>query len=101
MQPVLDAVNYLQSVPFTINAPVLDFASKMPPPAPSPDTPRDGQRSLARLGAWNLARTTAEATAEMDRFWVPNTIDFRGRVYPLCHFSFAREDFVRLPRTTG
>ena len=96
MQPVLDAVNYLQSTAFSINEPVLDFASKMPPPAPDLDSPRDVRsKAAAKFRTWHLAKSTAEVTAALDRFWIPDTIDFRGRIYPLCHFSFAREDFIR------
>ena len=36
---------------------------------------------------------TAEAMPE--RFWVPLNIDFRGRIYPIPHFNFTRDDRVR------
>ena len=37
--------------------------------------------------------TTAEAMPE--RFYVPLNIDFRGRIYPIPHFNFTRDDRVR------
>jgi DNA-directed RNA polymerase len=38
---------------------------------------------------------TAEAMAGCERFYVPLNIDFRGRLYGVSHFNFAREDHVR------
>src|SRR5262249_16256091 len=39
--------------------------------------------------------TTAKALACAPRFWVPLNMDFRGRIYGIPHFNFAREDRVR------
>lgn len=30
-----------------------------------------------------------------NRFWVPVSMDYRGRVYSTCHFNFQRQDYVR------
>ena len=30
-----------------------------------------------------------------ERFYVPLNIDFRGRIYPIPHFNFTRDDRVR------
>jgi DNA-directed RNA polymerase len=38
---------------------------------------------------------TAERLAEHERFWTPVSCDWRGRVYPLSHFNFQRDDRVR------
>jgi DNA-directed RNA polymerase len=118
MQPLLDAVNALQAVPFKINVPVLDFVRRDgAPPEPEPpaelidmggplwiDPLSPGKRwfarkqysqSMATFTAWNVAMATAEALSGCDRFYVPLTIDFRGRLNPLCHFAFGREDFIR------
>jgi DNA-directed RNA polymerase len=106
MQPLLDAVNTLQSVEFSINLPVLHFLRRMGPPSlpPAPDKSKlePGQywyakkkysEALAQVTAWELIVTTAEAMGE--RFPVPLQIDFRGRIYPIPHFNFTRDDRVR------
>ena len=76
MQPVLDAINSLQRVPFTINLPVLDFMER------ADDIPE-------------LDAVIAAALTLYDRFYVPLNIDFRGRIYGASHFNFQREDHVR------
>ena len=49
--------------------------------------------ALAERAAWDLIVATAEAMPE--RFYVPLNIDFRGRIYPIPHFNFTRDDRVR------
>jgi DNA-directed RNA polymerase len=106
MRPVLDAVHALQIVPFTINLPVLHFLRRWnPPPMPvAPDkikltsgqywqSKQQHSEALAERAAWDLIVATAEAMPE--RFYVPLNIDFRGRVYPIPHFNFTRDDRVR------
>jgi DNA-directed RNA polymerase, mitochondrial len=100
MRPLLDALHALQSVPFTINLPVLHFLRLMGPPSlpPPPDesnwhAKQQYAEASARLTAWHLLVATAEAMDE--RFLVPLNIDFRGRVYPIPHFNFTRDDRVR------
>jgi DNA-directed RNA polymerase len=83
MQPVLNAVNYLQAVPFAINLPVLDFLLKAEPPD-----------DLAALQVWEFDRSTAVAMTRGD-FYVPLNLDFRGRIYGIPHFNFQREDHIR------
>jgi DNA-directed RNA polymerase len=39
--------------------------------------------------------TLAEEFVTHDRFWTPCNLDWRGRVYPMPHFNFQREDRVR------
>jgi DNA-directed RNA polymerase, mitochondrial len=82
MQRVLDAINALQRVPFSINEPILEFILRA---GPSPD----------QLQVFDIDTVTAEVMACAERFWVPLNIDFRGRVYGIPHFNFAREDHVR------
>ena len=106
MKPLLDAIHALQTVPFTINLPVLHFLRRMErPPLPLPPdksklTPgqyrfarKKYAETLAEQTAWDLIVATAEAMPE--RFWVPLNIDFRGRVNPIPHFNFTRDDRVR------
>jgi DNA-directed RNA polymerase len=53
------------------------------------------------MAAWNEAvsfdtdTTTATMMAAATEFWIPLNLDFRGRVYGISHFNFAREDRVR------
>jgi DNA-directed RNA polymerase len=49
--------------------------------------------AVAERTAWDLIVATAEAMG--GRFLVPLNIDFRGRVYPIPHFNFTRDDRVR------
>ncbi len=106
MKLLLDAIHALQTVPFTINLPVLHFLRRWnPPPMPvAPDksklTPgqywhakKKHSEALAERAAWDLIVTTAEAMPE--RFFVPLNIDFRGRIFPIPHFNFTRDDRVR------
>jgi DNA-directed RNA polymerase len=106
MKPLLDAIHALQTVPFTINLPVLHFLRRWnPPPMPvAPDksklTPgqywhakKKHSEVLGERTAWDLIVTTAEAMPE--RFYGPLNIDFRGRIYPIPHFNFTRDDRVR------
>ena len=74
MQPLLDALNALQRVAFSINEPVLDYIKRDVPVTDA---------------------VVAEMLAAHGRFYVPLNIDFRGRVYAIPHFNFQREDCVR------
>lgn len=38
---------------------------------------------------------TAKELARYDRFYLPHNLDFRGRVYPVCHFSHQRADHIK------
>ena len=103
MQPVLDAINALQRVPFTINEPVLRFMLQDGAPAmPDGEKPPTWQNRFEKwMEAFNqcIAFDTDTATATLmaaaDRFWVPLNMDFRGRIYGIPHFNFGREDRVR------
>ena len=105
MRPLL-VLHALQIVPFTINLPVLYFLRRMerPPLPPLPDesklTPgqywyakKNYSEALAERATWDLIVVTAEVMPE--RFLVPLNIDFRGRIYPIPHFNFTRDDRVR------
>jgi DNA-directed RNA polymerase, mitochondrial len=76
MRPLLDALNGLQRVAFTINEPVLDYIKRTTDVAPTDVI-------------------VAETMAAHGRFYVPLNIDFRGRIYAIPHFNFQREDCVR------
>jgi hypothetical protein len=104
MRWVLDAVNALQRVAFTINRPVLDLMLRAgKPPAPDGSKPpiwqeekrQEWNEALAALDAFHTDVVIAESMADADRFWVPLKIDFRGRIYGIPHFNFTREDRVR------
>jgi DNA-directed RNA polymerase len=104
MQPVLDAINVLQRVAFTINEPVLDFVKRDGgPPAPEEPQPPIWQQKewqnwievRARRKVFDTDMVVADAMAGAGCFWVPLNIDFRGRIYGIPHFNFQREDRVR------
>ena len=38
---------------------------------------------------------TAREMASFDQFWLPFNFDFRGRVYPVPHFSYHRDDHIK------
>lgn len=38
---------------------------------------------------------TARELLDHEAFWVPHNLDFRGRVYPVCHFNQQRTDYVK------
>jgi DNA-directed RNA polymerase len=84
MQRVLDAINALQRTPFTINEPVLDFIRASEPTTAQP-----------QVSDTDIVIAEAMACTADRRFWVPLNIDFRGRIYGIPHFNFAREDHVR------
>jgi hypothetical protein len=106
MQPLLDAINALQSATFSINLPVLHFLRRMGPPSlpPPPDesmtagkkwfAKKKYSEALAEVTAWELIVATAEALAG-EPFPVSLNIDFRGRINPIPHFNFTRDDRVR------
>jgi DNA-directed RNA polymerase len=79
MDKCLAAINALQAVPLAINVPVLEFMMR---------SGGDDQSQLRDL-------TTAEFLACYGQFYIPLQMDFRGRLYGLSHFNFAREDHVR------
>jgi DNA-directed RNA polymerase len=39
--------------------------------------------------------STAERMLKYERFYLPHNLDFRGRVYPVCHFSHQRADHIK------
>jgi DNA-directed RNA polymerase len=107
MDRVLAALNYLQSIPFLINAPLLAFMrSERRPPVQK--LPRSDMWKATRQGPiqdqWKeylneLAREMelelAMHICERGRFWTPMRLEFRGRVIAIPPFHFGREDHVR------
>jgi Autographiviridae RNA polymerase len=93
MQAHVAAANYLQSVAWMINEPVLDFVKEL---AKCPDG-RKLLKKVKRKGGWAVfALDMGMATSLIGRrFWIPQNIDFRGRLNPLPHFSYARPDHIR------
>jgi DNA-directed RNA polymerase len=103
MRWVLDAINALQAVPFTINEPLRDFIMRAGKPLVPEKKPHVWQRKKyqewidanAQRTVFQLDMVIAEAMAAAGRFWVPLNIDFRGRLNGIPHFNFAREDRIR------
>jgi DNA-directed RNA polymerase len=79
MQPVLDAINALQSVPWKINQRVLSVMREC--------MDKDDINFLRDL-------KTAEELGT-GPFWTPMNIDWRGRVYSMTAFNYQRNDTVR------
>jgi DNA-directed RNA polymerase len=102
-QPVIDAVNWLQGTPFTINEPILNLLLSEPgPPAPPPKPPfwqkdryEEWVSAYSKSYSWNWMLQEARLVADWDRFFNPLTLDFRGRVNAIPQFAFQREDAVR------
>jgi DNA-directed RNA polymerase len=129
MQPVLDAVNALQDVAWTINGKVLEVLKQchkdgvslkglprkdnysLPEKLKPWEDMTDPERRLwkyraekVRLANLGLCSErvlfhedleTARSLQEAGRFWTPCNMDWRGRVYPLPHFNFQRDDRIR------
>jgi DNA-directed RNA polymerase len=122
MSEHVDGVNALQSVGWTINQPMLrvvrQFAgekrSDIRPRGKMRKVVRDRKRDefLRRIGKAGLkpsgggvGKRVGAALVEQDlaiaeqlvgqTFYLPHNCDFRGRVYPIPHFNYAREDHVR------
>jgi hypothetical protein len=106
MRAVLDALNYLQSVPFTINQPILDLLNREPP-EPVPDEPdpylprgemwhaqRERRKVIDQMNALSADRATATYLASQP-FYLPQNLDSRGRMYAIPNFNFTREDRIR------
>ena len=53
------------------------------------------RESVANLVVMNDDLRTAYAMAEFDRFYLPWSFDFRGRMYPVSHFNYHRDDHVK------
>ena len=102
-QPVIDAINWLQGTPFTINEPILNLLLSEPgPPAPSPKPPswqkakfKEWSSAYSTSYNWNWMLQEARLVADWDRFFNPLKLDFRGRVNAIPQFAFQREDAVR------
>jgi DNA-directed RNA polymerase len=107
MRRVLTALNYLQSIPFVINAPLLAFMRserrspvqkpargdmwRVSRPGPIQDQWKEYLNELAREMELELAMHICER----GRFWTPMHLEFRGRVIAIPPFHFGREDRVR------
>jgi DNA-directed RNA polymerase len=107
MDDVLDAINSMQNVPFTINKAMVDYIRREPeepiPAAPDPESSPGKQwlakqkrnEAAARKKARQMDLAIAEFLAHRGRFYVSLNMDFRGRLYGIPHFNFARDDRVR------
>jgi DNA-directed RNA polymerase len=104
MQPVLDALNHLQSPAFVINKPVLAFMKRLgfpkrPPVSYDFKTDEDWRAALKEwevlARSWALDMVTADAMAALDHFYVPLRLEFRGRVLPIPRFHYQRDDSIR------
>jgi DNA-directed RNA polymerase len=104
MQPVLDALNHLQSPAFTINKPVLKFMKWLGFSRPSPvrvDFKTDDECKWALeewrniLQSWRLDIAIADYLATQDQFYIPLALQFRGRAEPVPYFHYQRGDDIR------
>jgi DNA-directed RNA polymerase len=107
MDDVLDAINSMQNVPFTINKAMVDYFRREPeepiPDAPDPESSPGKQwlakqkrnEAIARRKARQMDLAIAERLAHRGRFYASLNMDFRGRLYGIPHFNFARDDRVR------
>jgi DNA-directed RNA polymerase, mitochondrial len=90
MRPVLDALSALQAVPWHINKRVMEVVSECDDKG-IVIADQDG----ASRAVFGMDMRTAKETAELDRFWTPMHLDWRGRVYSAPHFNFQRDDRIR------
>ena len=100
MQPVLDAANYLGRVPLRINTHVLNFALNRPDvDKPLPRQPwlvdKFLKQEAGRLKYHQLNLGIAQALEQHWGFYLPYDLDWRGRIYSISHFAYAREDIIR------
>jgi Autographiviridae RNA polymerase len=107
MDRVLAALNYLQSIPFVINEPVLAFMrSERRPPVQKPargdmwkvrhhGPVQDQWKEYLSEMAREMELELAMYIRKRGRFWTPMHLEFRGRVIAIPNFHFGREDRVR------
>ena len=53
------------------------------------------RESVANLVVMNDDLRTAYKMSEVDRFYLPWSFDFRGRMYPISHFNYHRDDHIK------
>ena len=120
-QPAIDAVNWLQGTPFTINKPVLSLLQNEPAPqqplkqppawwgAPRKATSDEQKKLFAGQRAYYKKWAAAESAsyswrwmlqeftvlADWPAFFNPLKLEFRGRVNAIPQFAFQREDAIR------
>src|SRR5262249_39674093 len=95
MKEHVDGVNAIQRVPFVINERMLPVVRAF---ALELAKAKAGGGFFDEEATSNLIKCdldTAEFLAKQGKFCTPCNIATRGRVYPLPHFNFQREDHVR------
>ena len=106
LRPHVDAVNSQQAVPWTIDERMLDVVRKFGPYhlADQPGAPRYWWKKRGKDSYKvyepddHLLFVNDMAAADRLRgepFWVPVNVDFRGRIYAIPFFNYARQDWVR------
>jgi DNA-directed RNA polymerase len=53
------------------------------------------RRIVADMAVMTRDLETAKELSRYERFYLPHNLDFRGRVYPVCHFSHQRSGHVK------
>lgn len=113
-EPILDVVVWAQENSVEIEG--LPPAKDVPLPGPISDetwaSMPDDQKRLRRrdisekvqknrgfIGERETFKKDVETAryimAHGNEFWTPVNMDYRGRVYSVCHFNFQRQDYVR------
>lgn len=94
----------VKGLPKTVEKPVkAGVAEWLAMEAPARKLKKMRDEQLRHLGNQNKCdrvlfvsdMTQARELAVVARFWTPMNCDWRGRIYSLSHFNFAREDSVR------
>jgi DNA-directed RNA polymerase, mitochondrial len=100
MQPHVDGVNALQDVQWQINSSILDAVKKHGGGILARKVQRK-YREKKYLFKRRLATTAIRAPLDVAaavplwKFYTPQNIDFRGRVYPLTHLNYGNTDHIR------
>jgi DNA-directed RNA polymerase len=99
MSTHVNAVNYLQSIEWTLHKRTLDFVIALAECLEGRKLIKKHKGDwVERRGFWNYFRIEMEIASSLvgTTFWLPHTCDFRGRVYQVPHLNYiGRPDYIR------